>query len=342
MDKLDAEVAVTYLQARTTTVIRTLIPNENTIEFGEIPVAFKATKEILIKNVGIKDEVLRMEPLTPFGGFSVLNAMRTIKPGETKPVVIQFEPNAQQIYEERVIIYSQTTMVSVELKGTGVRPEVNIDPADGIISFGNILVNENFEKTFNITNVSGFPVNFKLVSEAAGVDNLSKKRPFLMIPSEGTIEAKKTYTVKINFQPDHESNEYFDVLLIDITNQVNPKKVYLRGWAYSRQFFAREYVPFEWKPVNSLKRRYEEPLKMLNGASPASGADAVRQRIFLEFARDEDVVKIDDPFEKKKNRERIVYLGNSRLLDNKLEKAGNFEITGPAVSNHFAFYFLDG
>ena len=71
---------------------------------------------------------------------------------------------------------------------------------------------------------------------------------------------------------------------------------------------------------------------MLKGASPASG-EVQRQRIFLEFSRDEDVVKIDDEFEKKKNRERIIYLGNCRLLDNKLEKAGNFEITGPAVSN---------
>jgi hypothetical protein len=95
MDKVDAEVNVMYLEARTTTVIRTLIPNEDTIDFGEIPVAFKATKEILIKNTGVKDETLRMEPLTPFGGFSVLNAMRTIKPGETKPVVVQFEPHAQ-------------------------------------------------------------------------------------------------------------------------------------------------------------------------------------------------------------------------------------------------------
>ena len=64
------------------------------MEFGEIPVAFKETKEILIKNVGLIDETLRMEPLTPFGGFSVLNAMRTIRPGETKPVVVQFEPLA--------------------------------------------------------------------------------------------------------------------------------------------------------------------------------------------------------------------------------------------------------
>jgi len=41
-----------------------------------------------LKNVGYHDETLRMEPLTPFGGFSVLNALRTIKPGETKAIVI--------------------------------------------------------------------------------------------------------------------------------------------------------------------------------------------------------------------------------------------------------------
>jgi len=29
-----------------------------------------------------------LQALTPFGGFSVLNAMRMIKPGETKPVVV--------------------------------------------------------------------------------------------------------------------------------------------------------------------------------------------------------------------------------------------------------------
>ena len=77
-----------YLQARTTTVKRSLIPNCDVLEFGEIPVAFKQTKEILIKNVGNKPETLRMEPLTPFGGFCVLNAMRVVKPGETKPVVV--------------------------------------------------------------------------------------------------------------------------------------------------------------------------------------------------------------------------------------------------------------
>jgi hypothetical protein len=93
--KKESEVMSTFIEARTTTVKRTLIPNTDVLEFGEIPVAFKQTHEILIKNVGITSETLRMEPLTPFGGFSVLNAMRTLKPGETKPVVVQFEPLAQ-------------------------------------------------------------------------------------------------------------------------------------------------------------------------------------------------------------------------------------------------------
>lgn len=260
---ITGDVHQTFLQVRTTTVKRSLVPNLSVLEFGEIPVAFKQTQEILVKNVGLTEETMRMEPLTPFGGFSVLNALRTIRPGETKPIVVQFEPAEQQIYEERVVIYSATTMVSVLLKGTGVRPEVAVTPEDGLLSFSNILVGETAEKSFEIKNVSSFPVNFNLVSEVAGVDNISKERPFLLIPSAGTIPAQSQYTVKIIFQPDHESNNYFDVMLIDIPNQVNAKKMYIRGWAYSRQLFAREHDPFVWRQDSYLRQRYEEPFKLL-------------------------------------------------------------------------------
>lgn len=213
---------------------------------------------------------MRMEPLTPFGGFSVLNALRTIKPGETKPIVVQFEPAEQQIYEERVIIYSATTMVSVLLKGVGVRPEVSVTPEDGLLAFSNILVGETAEKSFAIKNVSSFPVNFNLVSQVAGVDNISKEKPFLLIPSGGTIPAHSDYTVRIIFQPDHESDDYGDVLLIDIPNQVNAKKIFLKGWAYSRQLFARVYEPFIWRAEAALRQQHEEPLKLLALAAGAS------------------------------------------------------------------------
>lgn len=262
-DRPEAEINCFYLEARTTTVKRTLIPNVSELEFGEIPVAFKQVQEILVKNVGNRDETLKMEALTPFGGFSVLNAMRTIRPGETKAIVVQFEPLSQQIYEERAIIYSDSTMVSVLLKGTGVRPEVTISPEDGLLQFPYCLVGETVEKQFTISNVSNFAVNFNLLSKAIGVDNLQRKKPFLFVPSQGTIQAKSNYVVKVVFQPDHPSNEYFDMFEIDIPNQINAKRIFIRGWAYSRQFFVREHKPFIWKTEQELKKRYEEPLQML-------------------------------------------------------------------------------
>lgn len=166
---------------------------------------------------------------------------------------------------------------------------------------------------------------------------MSKQSPFLLIPSQGTIAANKKYTVNIVFQPDHESNDYFAVLLIDIPNQINEKKVYLRGQAYHRQFFVREYDPFIWKDNDVLRKKYEEPLKMLNykeSASPSSGTYS-KQRILLEFARDDDIAMIENEYEKAKNRVREVLIGNCKLLDNKMEKAGNYEITPPAGENKY-------
>jgi len=76
-------------------VPRSLVANVGTLDFGEVPVALRVTKEILIKNTGVNEESLKLQSLTPFGGFCVLNALRSIMPGETKSVVVQFEPLAQ-------------------------------------------------------------------------------------------------------------------------------------------------------------------------------------------------------------------------------------------------------
>lgn len=62
------------------------------------------------------------------------------------------------------MLFSEYTTVSVMIKGIGVRPEVTIEPEEGLISFGNVLVNETVEKAFKIKNVSSFPVKFNLLS----------------------------------------------------------------------------------------------------------------------------------------------------------------------------------
>jgi len=67
------------------------------------------------------------------------------------------------------VIYSDRTTVSVQMKGCGVRPEVNIEPEEGLLNFSNIIVGEIYEKSFKIKNVSSFTVKFELLSQVFGV-----------------------------------------------------------------------------------------------------------------------------------------------------------------------------
>ena len=61
----------------------------------------------------------------------------------------------------------------------------------------------------------------------------------------------------------------------------------------------------------------------------------------LEYTRDELVLNETDEFEKSKNRVRSIMIANRRLLDQKMEKPGNYEISPPSgVSIYFLFYLV--
>lgn len=64
--------------------------------------------------------------------------------------------------------------MSISMKGCGVRPEVNIEPEEGLLNFGNIVVGEVYEKTFKIKNVSSFAVKYELQSLVSGTENKKK------------------------------------------------------------------------------------------------------------------------------------------------------------------------
>jgi len=68
------------------------------------------------------------------------------------------------VFEERINLNSEHTIVSVLLKGTGDRPEVKVEPEDRLISFRDVLLGDFQERTFTIENISSFPVSFNLQS----------------------------------------------------------------------------------------------------------------------------------------------------------------------------------
>lgn len=104
---------------------------------------------------------------------------------------------------------------------------MRISPDDGLIYFANLLVGESSSKEFEIKNVSSFPVKFRLVRKAFGIKNIKGTSVFTFIPSEGTVEGNSTLKVKIIFNPDRANENFFEVLTLDVPNQINEKRIYV-------------------------------------------------------------------------------------------------------------------
>ena len=273
-----------------------------------------------MKNESEEEQILQMIPPTPYGGFAVLNALRTLAPGGVQSIILQFEPLAQQKYEEPLKIMSQFTRVSCHLKGVGVRPEVMIDPNDGLMDFGNVLEGDISEKTFTIENLSGFPVSFKLNWENKGMPNTNGKDTFCYIPAAGTITAKGKMKIRVIFSPEYQSNQFYEKVLIDIPNQINPKRLFLRGYCWKRSGWTRIYKPLVWPSEGELVKINEGLI-----IADKNNLDIYcKQRIVLEFLKEENVHSEE---EKENITLRKLAIGNCRLNDNKLEKPLNFELT---------------
>ena len=68
---------------------------------------------------------------------------------------------------------------------------------------------------------------------------------FTFIPQESRIEPGKDLQIKIRFNPDHYSERYFEHILIDVPNQIDPKQLYIAGNCWKRSVYIRYDKPFK-------------------------------------------------------------------------------------------------
>lgn len=119
---------------------------------------------------------------------------------------------------------------------------------------------------------------------------------------------------------------------LDVPNQINEKKIYVRGFSYTKQTFARAEDPFKWRELDYFrKQRYEEPLML---KEPKVSED--KKRIILEYSRmDVSPENVSDE-DREKQTVRKLLLGNCKLEDSKMEKNANYELTPPGDNQYFS------
>lgn len=339
IDEPETSRSTMFIEVTSVSTSKILISDKAEINFGEIAVGFRKVEELLITNLGKTEADLSMDLLPLLGGFHVLNALKSIPPGKTRNVVIQFEPYNQQEfkrndtrklfndqttheeYKQTLTIHSGQSSISVKLFGSSVKPEVTITPADGLINMGSALPNEKLEKTFEIKNVSNFSLEFNLKTLGSGIKRTDGQEAFLYIPSKGNLKAGEALQIKIIFNPDRVSEEFFNYIKIDVPNQKTERFLYLKGACFPRQAYVVHYKPFEMPKLDELEKKIEQPLDFIRQRDLSFIIGSDLKQIQIAFPKLHDRVPKDSPL-----LEKRLVIGSCKLADSKLEKAVNFDL----------------
>jgi hypothetical protein len=90
-DYSDVSTEVNFIEITTTAIPQVLTLDQTLLDFGEIAVGTRATRELLLSNSGPPAQ-LQKKNLPIFCSFNVLNSLKEVEPGKPFRAVIEFQP----------------------------------------------------------------------------------------------------------------------------------------------------------------------------------------------------------------------------------------------------------
>uniref|UniRef100_A0A674PN85 Calcium channel, voltage-dependent, L type, alpha 1D subunit, b n=1 Tax=Takifugu rubripes TaxID=31033 RepID=A0A674PN85_TAKRU len=220
-------------------VVTSNIPH-NIVDFDRVIVGEKVIKRMTIQNICQDSLDLRSSLLDLNGSFSLLNALRCLKPGQKHTLVLAFRPSQEKKYCERLDVHAHTMTLAVVLQGEGVVPAVTCSHQGGILDFGYVLEKESTSQVLKLQNGSLVTVGFRVqlaslcpslsedeADSVTGTQNYSGMGVFRVTPAEGSISPEQSVDVVISFQPEHPSVNYRDRL--SIKGAASSHNMYLYG-----------------------------------------------------------------------------------------------------------------
>ncbi|XP_029010867.1 cilia- and flagella-associated protein 74 isoform X2 [Betta splendens] len=227
------------------------------IDFQQVVVGMKIVRKCTIQNISRESLDLSSSVLNMNGPFSLLNALRCIRPGEKHTLVLSFSPSQDKKYRETLEVCSKKMTLALTLRGEGVMPAVTLSPPGGVLDFGYVLKNESVSQVLKLQNNSVVSVDFKVllaslcaptpqdeadrvtlllggyidskVQTTVGTQNYSGLCVFSVMPIEGSIPPGQSQDITVTFQPDHPSVNYSDRLTVELINKNKVFEVNVKG-----------------------------------------------------------------------------------------------------------------
>lgn len=224
------------LQVTTVTVPRLLSTDPRSLAFGQVPVGHAETQRIRVTNHSAVTLDLTPAPLNATGCFAIVNAPRTLGPGQYHDMLVSFKPTGHRVYTDRLVLGSagHGPLMSVSLSGVGVSPQVELDPpGSGTIDFGAVCAGDTSTRKITLRNASAFSLtyNIRQLSSTPALHCPTPVPPFYVDPLEGSIPANGSATLSVTYAPRHApaaGRQQSVSFIIDVPNQDRDAAQYLR------------------------------------------------------------------------------------------------------------------
>ncbi|KAL5014796.1 hypothetical protein ScPMuIL_009066 [Solemya velum] len=216
---------------------------KTSLDFGDVSLGQNIIKSVTVQNISDKLVEMSSSILDTNGPFVMLNSLRMLPPDASHTVLLAFTPTAGRTFHEVLEVRCVTATLHITLTGKGVSPLVDLTtPMEGgFFDMSTVLVGEYVEKPFKMQNTSSLSIDYAMKLESlsllrhskaqhlpplvqkdrpvlplVGTQNNNGQNVFDLVPSEGTIPPGEAVEVMVTFAPDHGSDNYFDVVRIEL------------------------------------------------------------------------------------------------------------------------------
>lgn len=323
----EADTATTkiYVEVQTTVKEPILFCDRTVIDFGRVPVGFKKVDTIVMRNNSDKAMELLMDVLPLSSAFNFLSILKRIEPGMEKSFSVSFEPVNVQTFNETMKIYAENS-INITLKGESVYPEVNVHHANqSYMDMPGALVGDTAEGSFVLQNKCEFDIRFDLAIEAQGTQNASGKSPFVFVPSLGTLQKFETKSIRVLFQPEIASANYFACVNVYIEGLKTPKQLFIKATASASQFCVKEEFDYSEAGIQRYVGGYAKQEVSFFGSEP------LQSSIVFFFPREGSSTQ----------RTRRLVISNLKLNKQSLEKPVEFELVLPKDDDNMKYFKID-
>ncbi|XP_065817273.1 LOW QUALITY PROTEIN: cilia- and flagella-associated protein 74 [Labrus bergylta] len=226
----------------------------NIINFHQV--AVEKIKKIMVQNISHESLDLKSFVLDLKGPFSLLNALRCLRPGEIHTPVVAFTPFLEERYFETLEVHSHRMTLEMTLSGDGcVVPVVTCIQSGDLLDFWLCLQNSSVcgSKVQGADWPASLPPGLRVklmmwptslgsyknikVQPRVGTQNYSGLSVFSVVPVEGSIAPGQSKDITVTFQPDHPSVNYSDRLTVELMNKNKVCVMDLKGAASSHNMY---------------------------------------------------------------------------------------------------------